>query len=227
MDAIQELLKINFGYVFISVFVILFGIKVIVSIFEWIVDKLGLETKWMRKKREEHELLIQTSQSLTELQKRHQEDIKQSDIHDKHIENELTDFMAEIRNSISETQKEIKQFDENRVKDREQSLKIQKELSDSIKTIFNKEEEREKQIEALICGSKELLGAEIDKRYREYISLDGVPESEIDEFDDIFTAYKGLKGNHSRDTKYNYVKNHLSVIPVETKLIMKSNDEFN
>ena len=35
-----------------------------------------------------------------------------------------------------------------------------------------------------------------------------------------YTAYKDLGGNHSRDTKYFYVKNHLSVIPVKTKLVM-------
>lgn len=72
-----------------------------------------------------------------------------------------------------------------------------------------------------MCGNKELLGAEIDRRYREYISLDGIPESEVDEFNDIYSAYKRLNGNHRRDAKYNYVKDHLSVIPVETTLVVK------
>lgn len=89
MDAIQELLKINFGYVFISVFVILFGIKVIVSIFEWVIEKLGLETKWMRSKREEHELLIKTSQNVTALQEKHEEDFKRSDEKDEEIRNDV------------------------------------------------------------------------------------------------------------------------------------------
>lgn len=69
MDAIKELLNINFSYVLISVFVILIGIKAFVSIFEWVIDKMGLETKWMRQKREEHELLIQTSQNLAHYKK--------------------------------------------------------------------------------------------------------------------------------------------------------------
>ena len=142
MNEITELAKIEFRDLFITVFVILIAVKAVVSILEWMIDKLGLETKWMRQKRQDHELLIQLS---------------------------------------------------------------------------NSEKEREKQIEALICGSKELLGAEIDARYRDYISLDGIPESEVDEFDDIFSAYKRLNGNHRRDTKYNYVKTHLRVIPVETK----------
>ncbi len=85
MNEIIELTKINFSYVLISVFIILIGIKSIVSLFEWIINKLGLETKWMRHKREEHELLIQTSQNLTALQEKHKEDVERSDRRDEEI----------------------------------------------------------------------------------------------------------------------------------------------
>lgn len=85
MESITELFNINFSYVFISVFVILIGIKSITSLFEWVVEKLGLETKWMRKRREEHKLLIQTSQNLTALQEKHKEDVERSDRRDEEI----------------------------------------------------------------------------------------------------------------------------------------------
>lgn len=145
MEEIHALTTIDLDSVFVSVFIILLSFKAVVSVLEWTIHKLGLETKWMRKKREEHNLIIQTSQNLAALQQ---------------------------------------------------------------------------QIHALLRGNKELLGAEIDKRYRQYIALDGIPESDVEEFDDIYTAYKDLGGNHSRDTKYFYVKNHLAVIPVKTKLVM-------
>lgn len=225
MNEIIELTNVDFKSVFISVFVILIALKVIISLFEGFVNKLGLETKWMRKRREEHELLIQTSQNLAALQKQHIHDVEESDAHDEDIKTELSAFITEMRSSMAETQSEIKQFTKNRISDREQSLQIQKELTDSIKSVSDSEKERGKQIEALMRGNKELLGAEIDKRYMEYISLDGIPESEVDEFDDIFIAYKGLNGNHRRDTKYNYVKNHLRVIPVETRLINNKESE--
>ena len=225
MNEIIELTNVDFKSVFISVFVILIALKVIISLFEGFVNKLGLETKWMRKRREEHELLIQTSQNLAALQKQHIHDVEESDAHDEDIKTELSAFITEMRSSMAETQSEIKQFTKNRISDREQSLQIQKELTDSIKSVSDSEKERGKQIEALMRGNKELLGAEIDKRYMEYISLDGIPESEVDEFDDIFIAYKGLNGNHRRDTKYNYVKNHLRVIPVETILINNKESE--
>lgn len=85
MNEIIELTKINFSTVFITVFVILLGIKAVVSIFEWIVDKLGLETKWMRKRREEHDLLIQTSHGLAALQEHHKMDVARSDQRDEEI----------------------------------------------------------------------------------------------------------------------------------------------
>jgi len=83
MDSITALTRIDYTSVFISVFIILIGIKAIVSLFEWVIDKLGVETKWMRKQREEHELLIQTSQNLTALQERHVHDMHISDKRDE------------------------------------------------------------------------------------------------------------------------------------------------
>lgn len=89
MSEIIELTKIDFVSLFVAVFVILIGIKVIVSLFEWIVEKLGLETKWMRQKREERDLLIQTSQGLVELQEHHKDDMARSDRRDEEISNDI------------------------------------------------------------------------------------------------------------------------------------------
>ena len=89
MDPIQELTTINFSYVFLSVFVILIGIKSVVSLFEWIVGKRGLETRWMRGKREEHELLLQTSHALASLQEKHEKDMLRSDRHDDEMKTDL------------------------------------------------------------------------------------------------------------------------------------------
>lgn len=218
MDAVQKLFEIDFLYLFLSVLTILTGIKITTSIFEWFINKLGLETKWMRQKRENHQLLITTSENLIKLHEKHEKDALESDKHDEDIKHELSEFMDEMRVSINKTQDQIKQFSDNRANDRQQSIKIQKELTDAIKSIRDEENNRDKQIEALMCGNKELLGAEIDKRFRQYLALDGIPESEVDEFDGIYIAYKKNNGNHNRDTKYNYIKNHLPVIPVETKL---------
>lgn len=98
MDAITELVKIDFSSIFVSVFIVLIGIKAVVSIFEWVINKFGLETKWIRKQREEHNLLIQTSQNLIALQEKHVEDMKKSDEHDAEMRNDikkLTDLFVD------------------------------------------------------------------------------------------------------------------------------------
>ena len=221
MEAIQELFNINFSYVFISVFTILIGIKSFTSIAEWVIDKLGLETKWMRKRRESYELLVQTSQNLAELQRQHNHDIEESNMHDENIKEKLSDFIGEIKVSISETQEEIKQLAENRKNDRKQSLEIQKELTDSIKNIVEYNSNKDKQIDNLMAAQREVLADKINQKYKYYISIKGIPEDEVDEFTNMHKAYKAIGGNHSGDAKYEYCMNHLSVIPVETKLIIK------
>lgn len=89
MNEIIELTKVNFSSVFIAVFVILIGVKAIISLLEWFIAKLGLETKWMRNRREEHELLIQTSQGLASLQEHHKKDIERSDQRDEEIASDI------------------------------------------------------------------------------------------------------------------------------------------
>jgi hypothetical protein len=98
MNELIELTNVDFSSVFISVFIILVGVKAIVSLFEWVINKLGLETKWMREKREEHELLLNTSNSLISLQEKHETDMKKSDEHDAEMRNDikkLTDLFVD------------------------------------------------------------------------------------------------------------------------------------
>ncbi len=89
MSEITELTKIDFVSVFTAVFIILMGLKAIISLLEWIFEKLGLETKWMRQNREKHELLIHTSQNLAVLQKQRQEDVENSDRRDEEISSDI------------------------------------------------------------------------------------------------------------------------------------------
>jgi hypothetical protein len=91
-------------------------------------------------------------------------------------------------------------------------LEIQRELKDSIAV-------RDAQIEALVVANKEMLAEEINKKYKYYISIGGIPEDEYDEFVSLHDAYNGVGGNHHGDAKFNYCTEHLPVIPVKTKLV--------
>lgn len=67
------------------------------------------------------------------------------------------------------------------------------------------------------AASREALADRINQRYKYYLQLNGIPEDEVDEFEQLHTAYKGVGGNHSGDAKYEYCMQHLPIIPVETR----------
>lgn len=89
MDAIKELTQINYGTLIIAICTILLAFKFMWTLFDWFIKLLGLETRSMRQKREEHELLIVTVQNLKELQKKQEEDVKQSIQYDKRIKDDI------------------------------------------------------------------------------------------------------------------------------------------
>lgn len=212
MEAIQNLTQYNWFVVVSAIIVAMLAFKFLSDLFEWFVKKFGIETKSMREKRENKELLKTTAENLAKLQDRHTED-------EETFRKNLKDYMKESREDRKALHAEMKQYSENRIADRKQSFQIQKELTESIKEITKGQYERDEQIVALMEGSKELLGDTIDQRYNKYIALKGIPQNEVDEFDAIYNAYRGLKGNHGRQTKYEYVKKHLSVLPVKTEII--------
>lgn len=218
MDEIVTLVEIDWKSVIIALVLALGFIVALLKALEYLAEKFGIETK----KQRDHKLLIQTSQNLTALQEQHTKDIKefkdsqtenvnQSIRHDEIIKEELKSFIDEIRSSIVSLTNQMNQYSENRIHDREQSFEIQRQLN-------KRSDDRDKKIEALMLGNMELLGDKIDQRFSRYVAFDGIPENEVEEFDGIFAAYKALNGNHKREEKYKYVKNHMKVIPVEAKI---------
>lgn len=212
MSAITELINIDYVQLFIAICTLMFGLKAVWSLFEWFIVKFGLETKAMRKRREDHDTLIQTVQNLATLQQKHEDD-------NKELKECLSAFITETRSGMDELREKNIQYSENRVHDREQSRDIQHELVESIKTVADGQAIRDEQITAVMSGVRELLGNQIDQQYARFIKLKGVPETEIDEFDSLYESYRACNGNHNRQTKYEYVKEHLPIIPVETKLL--------
>lgn len=218
MDEMQTLLDLDLSTVALGVVGILVVLVLILSKLDFLKNFFGIKTKSDIGR----ELLEQTSRGLSELQQQHMNDMKefrdkqnenveQSIRHDERIRNDLAVFITEMRDSIESLTEQMNQYAENRVHDRAQSFEIQKQLNE-------RSDDRDKKIEALMLGNMELLGDKIDQRFSRYVALDGIPENEVDEFDGIFAAYKALNGNHKREEKYKYVKNHMKVIPVESKL---------
>ena len=218
MDEMQTFLDLDLK-------IVALGIVGLLAIFVFILSKLDFIKKFFGIKTKAdigRELLEQTSRGLSELQKQHTNDMKefrdkqnenvrQSIEHDERIRSDLLSFMTEMRDVVDSLTQQMNQYSENRIHDREQSREIQRQLNE-------RSDDRDKKIEALMLGNMELLGDKIDQRFSRYVALDGIPENEVEEFDGIFAAYKALNGNHKREEKYKYVKNHMKVIPVESKL---------
>lgn len=214
MEDIKELAHIDWWYVVIAVVLLFVVIKYGWQLVEWFVEKLGIETKRMRQRRQDREALAEaielaktTAENLNKLQLRCTQD-------EEEFRNNLHNYMEESRKDRKDLHDEMTKFSNNRVNDRQQSLQIQKELKDSILM-------RDVQIQALVTANKEMLAEKINEKYKFYISINGVPEDEYDEFVSLHKAYNGVGGNHHGDAKFQYCIEHLPIIPVKTKLVYK------
>lgn len=219
MEAIKAFFEIDWKSLCIPAFTALIGFQAMVKVCSWLFfDYLGIETKSMREKKKDHELLVNTAKELKEIEEKRKIDVEQSIKHDKQIKNNLNEFMDEMRSVIHETQNAIEKFADNRVHDREQSLEIQKELTENISKIAESDALRDKQINNIIESQRESLADRINQKYKFYLSNNGIPEDEVEEFISLHSAYKGVGGNHSGDAKFNYCIEHLPRIPVNVKL---------
>lgn len=219
MDSLEQLKNIDWWYVIIAIFLFLVAVKSVWSLFDWLfVEKLGIKTKKMRQREQESqqlkttaELAKTTANNLNELKQRQCKD-------EEEFRNNLNNYMKESREDRKALHEEMKAYSDNRINDRKQSLEIQKELKDSIAS-------RDTQISALMEANKETLAAKINEKYKHYIAIGGIPEDEYDEFVGLHSAYKGVGGNSHGDAKFEYCMEHLPILPVDIKLVVKHNKE--
>ena len=173
MDTITKLTTLDFSSIFISVFIILIGIKTIVSLFEWVVEELGLDNKWTRKKREDHEFFHFYYNSLKELSEEHKKDMK--DLYDNNIiyreqsrisREELKKSINDIFDKLDEMQEKTdKRFEEN---EKNTNRRIRAELKDKI-----------------------------GQSYRYYHKIGKINDMELEALEDLIKEYESVKGENS------------------------------
>lgn len=222
MDNVEQLKNIDWWYVILAIILLLIAVKFVWSLFDWLfVEKLGIKTKNMIQRQQESEQLKTTAElakttaelakttadNLDKLQQKHCKD-------EEEFRNNLNNYMKESREDRKALHEEMKVYSDNRINDRKQSLEIQKELKDSIAS-------RDTQINALMDANKETLASKINEKYKHYISIGGIPEDEYDEFVGLHSAYKGVGGNSHGDAKFEYCMEHLPILPVDIKLVVK------
>lgn len=133
MSDLKQLSQIDWWYVFIAIMLLLLCIKVVWSLFDWFVfEKLGIETRKMKQRRQESELLKATAElakttaeNLDKLQVRHTKDEEEFRVN-------LKNYIEESRKDRKALHDEMAKYNENRVNDRRVSIEREKRLSDRI-----------------------------------------------------------------------------------------------
>lgn len=150
MDDLRQLAQIDWWYVIIALCILLGCIKLVWSLLDWLLfEKLGIETRKMKQRQQESELLKTTAElakttakNLATLQSRCVKD-------EEEFRNNLNDYMEESRKDRKALHDEMSKFTNNRISDRQQSLEIQKELKDSIKNLVDGQQSRDDKINDL------------------------------------------------------------------------------
>lgn len=75
--------------------------------------------------------------------------------------------------------------------------------------------EMKQSIQQIMAANRVSLGSKINDKYKDYLQKGYIPQDEYDEFIDLHDAYKGVKGNHSGDAKFKYIKENLEIKPDE------------
>lgn len=191
IEQIKELFTIDYAGFFIIICTIIAGLKAVSALFEWFIEKTGLELRFFRKQKEQYELLTKTAKNLDLLQnnvkllqEKHNNDVNESINHDKRIEENLNIFMSdvkktvsEIQNNVVEIQNNMNKYSENRINDREISRKIQNDWIDiqeknteKIDSIINKIDKMKEDTDQRFTNSEERIRVNEEKEKKRHIS---------------------------------------------------------
>lgn len=152
-----------------------------------LVNKLGIQTKWDRKKREEHELLIKTAESLNKLQETHEKDIERIDSHDEEIKEELVNFTTELRQTLKTQNEKMNKFSDsvNKISDKLDKIKIDTDMR------FQENEEKQNKKE------QAKIKSEISNRYSIYHERKWITNIEFEALEGLIATYEAFGGLNS------------------------------
>jgi ATP-dependent Lon protease len=173
MDIIKEFLQINFPTFILTVFLVMAAIIAGYKIIGEFSKLIGKPVKWVKKKEEDHELLMKAIRDLDLLDKKHDKDVKASINHDHKIECDLTNFMEEIRSGMKQL---ANKFD------------VMKESTDE--RFSNNEEKENKRVQSEI---KERIA----QSYREYHRTQQISSIELEALEDLIETYEAHGGENS------------------------------
>lgn len=89
MGDLKEVLNIDVPTLIISILVVIGGLKVVIELIKWFVNQFGIELKSVRKKNEEHDLLIKTIGRVDELETVQKHSVEEFREYDNVLKNDI------------------------------------------------------------------------------------------------------------------------------------------
>lgn len=133
MDAINLLLKQDITSLILSIFIIMSAVIAMFSIIGKFSEIIGKPVRWIRKKNQDHELLMKTIQSLTTLQHKHEYDVNESNNHDKILQDKISDINKKV-DSLS-----ITIFEMRKIQDEDKLAEYKDKIGDSYRYYSERE----------------------------------------------------------------------------------------
>ena len=209
VEIIKQMPQIDWWYVAIAVVILLIVIEVVWSLLDkFLFERLGIETKKMRQRRLESDEIKATaelakttaenlkviSENLDKLQQRHCKD-------EEEFRNNLNNYIKESRKDRKILHDEMTAYSNNRISDRQQSLEIQKELTDSQNKITDKVGDICKKLDEMEEKENKRVQSEIKERiaqsYRRYNESKQISSIELEALEDLIETYEAHGGENS------------------------------
>ena len=198
MNALTDLLKMDIAAWIVGAFLIMAGINKGIEILGNFSKSIGKPFKWVKKRDADHDELEKAKGRIADLEAKHTDDTKA--------------LHQEIKDSIDDLKKQMKEYSDNRVSDRKQSFAIQKELTEaqgkiskSVDRIFDKvatlKEDTDRRFEESEAKQNRRVQAEIKDKiaqlYRRYHSTSTIKAIELESLKDLIRTYEEHGGENS------------------------------
>ena len=157
MNALTDLLEMDIAAWIVGAFLIMAGINKGIEILGNFSKSIGKPFKWVKKRDADHDELEKVKGRIADLEAKHTDDTKA--------------LHQEIKDSIDELKKQMKEYSDNRVSDRKQSFAIQKELTEA--------------------------QDKIAQLYRRYHSTSTIKAIELESLKDLIRTYEEHGGENS------------------------------
>lgn len=138
----------------------------------------------------------------------------------RQVHEEMVDKINTSYDVGQQSLNEIQTMQNNYVGYREQSLEIQKQLTDMLNILTEKTKvatEKSDNLSNMVLGIRnaliEIMNDRITQKCNYYSGMGGIPENELGDFQRMFDVYSDIGGNHGLEARFEKTKAELPLIP--------------